>query len=303
MAYDADALIDRQRLKRRLFIWRSLAILALVGVVAAAVGRVGSVYRSDYIARIAVTGVIFDDAWRRKAIERVGKDSRAKALIVHVDSPGGTVVGGETLFKSLRRIARKKPVVAVMGQVATSAGYMVALAADRIVAREGTITGSIGVVLQTTEITGLLEKLGISAEAIKSGPLKAAPSPFERMTPEVRKATQELVDDIHRMFVDMVAKRRKMTVQKVRALADGRVFTGRIALARKLIDGIGGETEAVAWLEKSKKIESDLPVRTVRIEQDVGDWLGFVDSLARKTLFSERLKLDGLVSVWHPALR
>ncbi len=180
---------------------------------------------------------------------------------------------------------------------------MVALAADRIIAREGTITGSIGVLLQTTEITGLLGKLGIATEAIKSGPLKAVPSPLEPMTPEVREITQALVDDIFSMFLRMVAERRKLTRLDAEALADGRVFTGRGAVEKRLIDGLGGEAEAIAWLEDKKGIESDLPVRDIKVERGVEEWFEYFDSLARKTMFSERLTLDGLISVWHPELR
>ncbi len=306
MAIDADTLTDRRRLKRRLFLWRTLAIAALVALVVFAFGRfagIGGVGGADYIARLSVTGVIVDDERRHRALARIASDGNAKALIVHIDSPGGTVVGGEALHASIRAIAEKKPVVAVMGQVATSAGYMVAVAADRIFAREGTITGSIGVVLQTTELTGLLQKLGIATEAIKSGPLKAAPSPFEQMTPEVRRVTQSLVAEIHRIFVALVAKRRGIGPEDLHLLVDGRVFTGAAAVRNRLIDAIGGETEAKAWLNKERDIEPGLGVREVKPGRKIDRWLDLLDALDRKTMFSERLTLDGLVSVWQPALR
>ena len=306
MALDADYLIDRKRLKRGLALWRTLAIIALVAVVGTTVGRFAGFEgfgESGYIARLNVKGIIVDDDRRRAALQRVRDDNRARALIVHIDSPGGTVVGGEALYAAVRAVAAKKPVITVMGQVAASAGYVVALAGDHILAREGTITGSIGVILQATEVTGLLEKIGISTEAIKSGPLKASPSPLERMTPNARKVTQSLVDDIHRMFVDMFAERRALDRDRAVALADGRVYTGRKAVANKLIDGIGGETEAVAWLENQKKISHGLPVRDVKVRREMDELLGYLESLGRKTVFSERLTLDGLISVWHPQLR
>ncbi len=177
------------------------------------------------------------------------------------------------------------------------------MAGARIRARAGTIPGSIGGILPTTEITGLLGKLGISTEAIKSGPYKAVPSPFEPMTPAIRKVTQALVDDIYRMFVDLVAERRALPRATAARLADGRVYTGRIALANKLIDGIGGEPEAIAWLEQTRDIAADLPVRDVKIRERLSEWFDFVETLGRKTVFSERLTLDGLISVWHPELR
>ncbi len=303
MVLDADALVDRRRLKRRLTLWRTLAIVIAVALVAVAAGRLTGYQGRDYIARFTISNIILDDDRRHDALARIAGDSNAKALILRIDSPGGTVVGGEALYRSLRKVAETKPVVAVMGQVATSAAYMAALAADRIIAREGTITGSIGVLLQTTEITGLLGKLGITTEAIKSGPLKAAPSPFEPMTPDVRKATQALVDDIFAMFLRLVAERRKLTQSDARALSDGRVFTGRTALEKRLIDAIGGEAEAITWLETKKEIAPGLPIRPIKARREIGEWFDYLESLARKTTFSERLTLDGLISVWHPEVR
>ncbi len=306
MAIDADILTDRRRLKRRLLLWRTLAIVAVMALAAAAFGRfagIGGFGGTDYIARLSVTGVIVDDERRHRLLARIADDRNAKALIVRIDSPGGTVVGGEALHASIRAVAEKKPVVALMGQVATSAGYMVAIAADRIFAYKGTITGSIGVILQTTELTGLLDKLGIATEAIKSGPLKAAPSPFEPMTPEVRRVTQALVTDIHRIFVSLVAERRALGLEDLRPLVDGRVFTGAAAVRNRLIDAIGGEAEAKAWLNQERDIDLGLRVRDVKPARKIDRWFDFFDALDRKTMFSERLTLDGLVSVWHPALR
>lgn len=303
MPYEADVLVDRRRLKRRLFVWRALAILAVVALVAAAAGRFAGFGAGDYVARLSVSGIIVSDNDRLDLIDRLADDSRVKALLLRIDSPGGTVVGGETLFKALRRFSEKKPVVAVMDEVGTSAAYMIALAANRIYAHEGTITGSIGVILQATEITHLLENIGITSEAIKSGPLKAEPNPLEEMTPEVRRATQTLVDDLFHMFMDMVAERRKLAPDDVTRLADGRVFTGRMAVRNGLIDEIGGERAALDWLSREYGIDPDISVRDVQAEHGVGGWFGYVDQMAQKMVLSERLTLDGLVSVWHPSLR
>ena len=306
MALEADYLVDRRRLKRRLAFWRVLAVVTAVGLVAVAIGRVDGVHglsRGDYISRMDVEGIILDDPRRRAALRRIAEDDDAKALILRIDSPGGTVVGGEALYRTLMDVAAKKPVVAVMGQLGTSAGYMVALPATRIFAREGTITGSIGVLFQTTDATGLMDKIGVNIGAIRSGPLKARPNPFEKMTPEAREATQTLVDDMYGMFLAMVTARRGMAEDKVRRLADGRVYTGRMALANGLVDAIGGEDEARRWLEAEKKIAADLPVRDIRIKREVEDWLEYAGSLAGKTVLSERLTLDGLVSVWHPEIQ
>jgi len=302
MALDPDDMVDRRRLKRRLALWRTLAVLIAVGLVAVAVERFRGAGGGPYVARLDIDNIILNDRDRLVAVEDLAKDGQARALILRIDSPGGTVVGSESLYRALRKVAARKPVVAVMDGLAASGGYMVALAAERIFAHEATITGSIGVLFQTAEITELLQKIGVSVDSIKSGPLKAEPSPVTKMTPEARRATQALVDDMFRMFVDMVAKRRAMAPDRARTLADGRVYTGRMAVANGLVDAIGGESEALEWLRRERKIDRKLPVRDVRIHRDVEAWFDRLTGLARKTVLSERLTLDGLVSVWHPRL-
>lgn len=303
MTLDADSLLDRKRLKRRLGLWRVLAILALVAVVVVAVGRFDGFWQKRHVARLTVSGIITNDRQRDEALARAAEDANVAALILHIDSPGGTVVGGETLYRSVRATAEKKPVVAVMGTLATSGGYMAALGADYILAHQGTVTGSIGVVLQTTDISGLLSKLGIATEALKSGPLKAVPSPFEPLSDEAREATMTVVTDMYDMFVDMVVEERKLPRETALELADGRIYTGRQAAANGLVDETGGEEAARQWLEKEHDIPKSLPVRDVQIKRGAADWLRLVGSLTGKTLFSERLTLDGLVSLWHPESR
>ncbi|MDA1323678.1 MAG: signal peptide peptidase SppA [Proteobacteria bacterium] len=283
--------------------WRVATIVIAVALVATAIGRFSGASSRSYIARLDITQIIVNDSDRLDALDAIIGDPNVKALLVTINSPGGTVVGGEALYHALVRAGEKIPIVAVMGDLATSAGYMIAVASDHIVAREGTITGSIGVLFQTAEITGLLGKLGISVEAVKSGPLKAEPSPFSKLTPAVRRSTQILVDDMFDMFVSMVANQRNMTPQRVRSLADGRVFTGRMALKEGLVDAIGGEREALQWLTEKKGVDKGLPVRKLTIKRGVQDWFEHLSTLARKTVLSERLTLDGLVSVWHPQLQ
>lgn len=303
---DPDSLVDRRRLKRQVSAWRVVAIVAAVAAIAAAGSRFGLLEGDEHVAVLRVSGIITSDHDQARAIARVANDPTAKALLVRIDSPGGTVVGGEGLFRQIRAVAARKPVVAVMGEVAASGGYMVALGADHIVAREGTITGSIGVILQTTDITGMLAKLGIEAEAIKSGPLKAVPSPLEKLTDEARAATRRLVEDMHDMFVGMVAERRGLPRQRVLELADGRVYTGRQARAAGLVDQLGGEADARDWLA-SRGVPRSLPAWPIEIEREDSFWAGLVQTaisvVAGKTYLSERLTLDGLLAVWHPDLR
>ncbi len=300
MSLDADQALDRRRLKRRLTFWRIAAVVAVVVAVVAAVGRVG--VGENHVARLVVGGIILDDPWRDDALAGIAEDDNAKALIVRIDSPGGTMVGGEALYTSLRAVAGKKPVVAVMGGTATSAAYMTALGADHILARAGSVTGSIGVIMQTADITGLLDKLGVKAETIKSRPLKAQPNPLELLTPEAREAARFVVLDLFEMFVDMVQQRRNLPRDKVLALADGRVFTGRQAVANGLVDALGGESDARRWLAETHAIATSLPVRDVEIEHEGALWRDLIMGLVGKVLFSERLRLDGPISVWHPSL-
>ena len=304
---DPELLVERRRLKRSRSLWRAASVLVAAGAIALLAG--GSDIARNYgpfVAELRLSGIITDDTDLIEALEETMDGSSAKALVLRIDSPGGTVVGGESFFRAVRRIAETKPVVAVLGEVAASGGYMVAIAADHIVAREGTITGSIGVILQTTDVTGLLEKLGVSAEAIKSSPLKAVPSPLEPLTDTGRAATRALVEDMYEMFVGMVAERRGMDRPTALALADGRVYTGRQAKANGLIDALGGIGEARDWLEE-KGVKSSFPLREIRVwreEQLLGGLVRTaVQAALGKSYLPERLTLDGLVAVWHPDLR
>jgi len=305
MTFAADDAVDRRRLKRRLSAWRAVAIVAVAVAVAAGIGRMTGGITGKHIARVTIKGTITEDLERDRTIKELADSRLVKAVIVHVDSPGGTVVGGERLYRTLRKLAEKRPVVTVMGTTATSAGYMVALGADRVVASHGSVTGSIGVIMQTTDLTKLLETIGVTAEAIKSGALKGVPSPLEKLTPEARRATQAVVDDIYRMFVDLVVERRKMGRDAARDIADGRVYTGRQAVDNGLVDELGGEDEALAWLKKEHGVDDKLPIEDVDIDPPVSAAGIFGRAMARwalggKMLVSERLTLDGLVSVWHP---
>jgi protease-4 len=300
MSLEADYFADRRRLKRRLVAWQVAAVLAGVATLVVLFGRDDGLIGRPHVARLSVDGLILDDKDRAKALAEVAGDSSAKALIVRIDSPGGTVVGGESLYRGLRAVAENKPVVAVMGELATSGGYMTALAADHIVASPGTVTGSIGVLMQTTDMTGLLDKLGIKPEAVKSSPLKAQPNPLEPFTDEARAATRAVVMDMYEMFVGMVVERRGLTPTEAKTLADGRVFTGRQALAVRLVDALGGEKEARAWLAETRQVADTLPVRDVKIRREDDLWRDLVDTALGKVISSERLRLDGLISVWHP---
>ncbi|AJD54272.1 signal peptide peptidase A. Serine peptidase. MEROPS family S49 [Thalassospira xiamenensis M-5 = DSM 17429] len=306
MALDADILLDRRRLKKSIFRWRVLAVVAVIIAIVIAFARSGA---SDAvwgnigprIVEVNIEGVITEDPYLLDALEEIEEDSDVAGVIVHINSPGGTMVGGEALFESLRRIGETRPIVAEMGTVAASGGYMAAIAADHIVAHRGTVTGSIGVIFQSMNFNGTLEKLGVEPLTVKSGPLKAVPNPFEPVDDGARTAMESLISDMFGVFVDMVAERRGMDTDTVRKLADGRVYTGQQAVANGLIDEIGGRREALRWLQDEKGVAPDVAV--VPLEIDYPD-----DSLMTvlfegnigKMLSSEGLKLDGLLTVWQP---
>jgi protease-4 len=313
MTLTADALVDRRRTRRKLVFWRAVAFLllavALVAVAARFMGEGLAGKAAPHIARVTVTGVILADRKVEEMLADIAEADAVKGVIVSIDSPGGSTTGGEALYDGLRRIAEKKPTVATVGTLAASAGYMTAIAADHIVAKKTSITGSIGVYFQYGNVAKLLDALGVSVRTVKSAPLKAEPSPFtEPEVPGAREMIARLIDDTYQWFVDIVAERRGLDRAEALRLADGSIFSGRQALDLKLVDAIGDEQTAVAWLEQARKVDKDLPILDWKPETDFeGFGLGSVALAGLGRLlgldlggFAGEPALDGLVSVWHP---
>lgn len=259
LGLETDLILDRRRLKRRLVFWRVLAVIALAVMLIALIRPQGIAGR--HIARVTISGLITDSRPLLDRIASLRRDPSVAAVIVSLNTPGGSVSGGEALYDAFTELAQKKPVVAVMRGEAASAGYMAALPAARIFAREGTLTGSIGVILETPEFGGLLGKLGIDAITVKSGPLKDQPSLTRPLTPAGQAYLQGLVDNLFGQFVARVAKARHLDPARVRQLADGRAYTGQQAVQLGLVDQIGGEQAARAWLASARHIPTSLPVR------------------------------------------
>jgi protease-4 len=259
----------------------------------------------DYIANITVEGIIFDDTYREEILKKIAEQKNIKAVIVNVNSPGGGIVGSEILYENLREIAKNKPLVTLMGSLAASGGYMASIASDHIIARNGTLTGSVGVIMQSGEITDLASKLGIKFTSYKSSPLKGAPSPFEKTNPEVDKVINESVKDSHKFFSDLVLERRKGKLNKneIHHILDGRVFTGRQALKSGLIDEIGGNDEALVYLKNNHKIDTDkIKVRDVTIKKPDSKFLETL--LGQETLarFSSIYQPQQLMAIWGSAI-
>jgi len=302
MTLEADLLIDRRRLKRRLSFWRAAAVLLLAAGAAFLTARTTgtALPGAAHVSRLTVEGFIGDDRKVVEALDRLRKDASNRGLIVAIDSPGGSAGGGEALYAALDRVRKGgKPVVAVLRGTAASAGYMTALGAERIFAREGTVTGSIGVLLQSFDASELLARVGVRPEVLASGPLKAQPNPFQPLSPEGREAMMRVIGDLHDQFVAKVVASRGMEEAAVRAVADGRVLTGRQALERRLVDAIGGEPEARAWLAAEKGVPESLPVRDVQTRGTAQRLLDSAFQGMAKTVLSEWLGVDWRWPLWQ----
>src|SRR5690606_25195932 len=239
-----DDIIDRRRLRRKLTLWRLAVLLILAAAAALAAewywGDMLSGATRDHIARVRIEGTITEDDKLLDVLRSLRETDSVKGVILTIDSPGGTTAGGEAIYEAVRKLAEAKPTVAQVGTLAASAGYMIASAADHIVSRQSSIVGSIGVLFQYPDVTGLMDKIGVKLEGVKSTPLKAEPSPFNPTTEEERAMIRALVTDSYDWFVGLVEARRGLSRDQVLALADGSIFTGRQALQRKLVDELGG---------------------------------------------------------------
>jgi protease IV len=324
MSLDADMIVDRRRMRRKLTFWRVATVFILIAVVVGGALTVASnrgaitPVAGGSIARVTIEGLIRNSRPRTEALTRLA-DSNAKAVIVHINSPGGTVAGSEELYDSLMRLKAKKPMVVVVDGLAASGGYIAAMASDRIMAQKSSIVGSIGVIFQFPNFTELLKTVGVQVESIKSSPLKASPNGLEPTSPEARAAIESLVKDSYGWFKDLVRDRRGLDQAALDKVSDGRVYTGRQALDLKLIDALGDELAAVDWLAKEKGIDPKTPVRDYRLNPRFSDlpflhtgaiWL--LDAMGLSGLAErfkdwgavqavERLNLDGLLALWHPS--
>jgi protease-4 len=318
MTTDTDTLLDRRRLRRRLSLWRALAIAAVVialFVLGTSGDKLSEALGEQQIARVAIEGTILENREQLELIKRIGDAEHVKGVLVFVNSPGGTTTGGEALFVALRDLAKKKPVVAQFGTIAASAGYIVGLGADYIVSRANTITGSVGVLIQWPEVSQMLDKIGVKFNEIKSGPLKAVPSPFEPLNEEGQQVTKSMIDEGFRWFLSLVETRRNIKPADIPGLEQGRVFLGQEALDLKLVDAIGGEDQAVDWLRTTHKIDKDAKVVDWKPQSSggfgfwssVGSVVGglfgqsYVGRMLARDPSLSTLGLDGLVSVWHPS--
>ncbi|WP_068311484.1 signal peptide peptidase SppA [Polycladidibacter hongkongensis] len=318
MSLDSDVIIERRRLRRSLSFWRVCFFLVAILAIGALVFRASSIgdpTSEAHIARVEVNGVILQDRAMITLLDDLREDDSVRGVILSINSPGGSTSGGERLYSALRRVAAEKPVVASIGTMGASAGYMIALGADAIYADYNSLTGSIGVLFQYGNFSELLEKVGVEFDAIKSSPLKAEPDFYSAPSIDAKDAMRTLIMDSYDWFVGIVAERRNLDMARALELANGQVYTGHQAKEFGLVDGIGDELAARAWLIDEKKLSKDLEVvtwRPIRPDDNFPIYLkGFLgispssDSVLGKIfssfagLATNTGEVEGLVSVWQ----
>jgi protease-4 len=295
MSLSADDLIEKRRNRRRLTYWRLAAFTLAAGLLVALAAWGGAFDRFgeksvDHIARVTIEGFISDDRELIKLLEDLGRKDAVKAVILDINSPGGSTVGGEAIYEAVRTLAGRKPVAASVGTLAASAGYMIACATDQIVARRSSIVGSIGVLVQYGDVSVLFDKIGVKVDAVKSAPLKAEPSPFKPASEEAKQMIGRVVTGSFDWFVDLVTERRKFDRARTLALADGSIFTGTQGLANGLVDRIGGEEAAKAWLVEARSVSADLKIVEWKSERDgANPFAGASSSITLRQLLEQPL--------------
>lgn len=227
-----------------------------------------AMFAGDGVAVLQIEGAIDDSQTVLTELKRFKQMPWVKAVVVRIDSPGGAVAPTQEIFEEILRSKKQKPFIASMGGMATSGGYYIAAACDRIIANPGTLTGSIGVIMQLTNVEELMKKIGVKGVNVKSGPNKDIGSPFQPLSPEGKEILQSLVDNVHSQFVTAVAKGRSMEEAKVRKLADGRIYSGAQAQELGLIDQFGTLQDAIEFAAKRAGIEGEPAVYYSRPEQE-----------------------------------
>ena len=262
-----DYIIDRYKLKNSLNKWKFLALVFLfISIFTIFYHKSDSVskIKPNYIANIEISGMILQNQEMIKSLNKLSNDNNVKAVLVNINSTGGTGVGGESLYRELRRIAKNKPVVASIGEIGASAGYMVALGTDRIFAYDISLVGSIGVIIMNFEINELAKKHGINLELIKSSPLKGVPNYFEKLDNQQKEYVQNLANESNQYFIKLVKNRRNLSEEDLKAVSNGKIFIGTKAMKLKLIDQVGDMNDAINWLKQKDDLKN-LEVKKINL--------------------------------------
>lgn len=312
-----EALVERRRLRRARSLWRVLAVLLFVGLIVGALAQFTDLAerlagRGDHVARVELDGFIDFDDGLIDLLDDLEDDDEVKAVILEVNSPGGVAVAGETIYTQLRALADAKPLVAVIEGIGTSAAYLAASASEHIIARNGSIVGSIGVMAQFPDVSELLDTLGVSMYEVRSGELKAQPSIFSPPSEEALAELEELIASNFDWFVDQIEERRGLDGAVIRGF-EGTVFTGVRGLEVGLVDAIGGEDAAMAYLAETHDIDADTDVLDRAPERPLSlagqtavarlafgrDGQLAVDGEGLRDAMRDAMLLDGILSLWH----
>lgn len=297
-----EIILEKRNSRKKLAIWQFVSLLLIIILIATSYNKTSFKAKiknnTDYIASILIDDdILLEDQKRDKIIANLANDKYAKALIINLNCPGGSAVASEIIYKSIREIAKDRPVVVVMNSVAASGAYLIALAGDHIIAHNTTITGSIGVLTRSFEVTDLADKIGVKFINIKSNTNKAVLSPTEKFTPEMEAVVRESLEDVYEYFVSLVAERRKLDIEVARQLADGRVYTGNRALKNKLVDAIGTKDDAISWLQKNKNISKELEVVDVNLRPKMDFLSELLDQFPTKAFAHMSSSVKGILMI------
>ncbi len=304
MSFESETLIARSRWRRQLRLWRLLAVIAilvLIFILLLKNQNFKNLIGNEKIARISIINFISDNQLLSKKFREINNNEDIKAVILIIDSPGGTSFGGEFIYRNLRKISDNgKPTVAIIRTLGTSAAYLVALGSDRIFALETSLIGSIGAIMISANASELLDKVGIKTEVYRSGKNKSIPSFVEKTPEKSKELIQESINKVRDYFISTLKKRRNLSQSEIEFISDGKVFSGKEALKINLIDEIGGEQEAIVWLEKKRGIKANLPIVNIDYLEKTNNFFDLLLSVTKKTLESSLLTVDGFLSFWHP---
>ena len=261
MSLDWQILEETKKKWYRKGLWRGVLISIILATAIYLFSNVTNFSSNfSHIARININGIIFDNSKLVEIIDNLAKNENVKSVLVKINSPGGTVVGSESLYVAINSLSQKKPVISLMGEIATSGGYIVALASNYILARQNTLTGSIGVIVENQNFSELSEKIGVNKDNTKSGKIKGGQNPLSPFDPLVKINNQKLVNYSFDWFISIIKKNRNINQSVLELVSDGRTLTGGMALDLGLIDGIGTEKEALKYLETNYPDFKGLPI-------------------------------------------
>ena len=301
MSLDWQILEENKKKWYRKGIWRGILISIILVITISLFLNFNNLSSNfSHIARISINGVIFDNSETIEIIDNLAKNDNVKSVIVRINSPGGSVVGSESLYVAINSLSQKKPVISLMGEIATSGGYIVALASNYILARKNTLTGSIGVIVENQNFSELSEKIGVSIDTTKSGKIKGGQNPLSPSDPFVKINNQKLVNYSFDWFISIIKKNRDINQSVIELVSDGRTLTGGMAMDLGLIDGIGSEKEALKYLEKKYPDFKGLPIIDIETPSQKSFLNAIINRISIDNLkfvpdYSNSLKLMSLV--------